>query len=106
MSALWAEETRYAQFTQRARDYTKCFNSIWNKVKDFTYPAVSIFSGKEFNDKLQAVFGDRQVEDLWIPSFYVTTDITNCRMRVHTQGLFICSLLPPYSLTFVHMFNS
>ncbi|KAA3680091.1 lysophospholipid hydrolase [Paragonimus westermani] len=86
MSALWAEETRYAQFTQRARDYTKCFNSIWNKVKDFTYPAVSIFSGKEFNDKLQAVFGDRQVEDLWIPSFYVTTDITNCRMRVHTQG--------------------
>ncbi|CAH8566335.1 unnamed protein product [Dicrocoelium dendriticum] len=86
MSALWAEETRYAQFTQRARDFTKCFNSVWKKVKDFTYPAVSIFSGREFNQQLETVFRDRQVEDLWVPSFYVTTDITNCRMRVHTQG--------------------
>ncbi|GAA27549.2 patatin-like phospholipase domain-containing protein 7 [Clonorchis sinensis] len=86
MSALWAEETRYAQFTQRARVFTTCFASIWNKVKDFTYPAVSIFSGKEFNEQLKSVFKDRQVEDLWIPSFYVTTDITNCRMRVHTHG--------------------
>lgn len=86
MSALWAEETRYAQFTQRARDFTKCFNSVWKKVKDFTYPAVSIFSGREFNQQLETVFKDRQIEDLWIPSFYVTTDITNCRMRVHTQG--------------------
>ncbi|TGZ75511.1 hypothetical protein CRM22_000326 [Opisthorchis felineus] len=86
MSALWAEETRYAQFTQRARVFTTCFASIWNKVKDFTYPAVSIFSGKEFNEQLKSVFKDRQVEDLWIPSFYVTTDITNCRVRVHTHG--------------------
>lgn len=45
MSALWAEETRFAQFTQRARKFTDSLNSIWNKVKDFTYPAVSIFSG-------------------------------------------------------------
>ncbi|TPP58576.1 Patatin phospholipase domain-containing protein 7 [Fasciola gigantica] len=86
MSALWAEETRFAQFTQRARNFTETLNSIWNRVKDFTYPAVSIFSGKEFNNQLEKVFGERQVEDLWIPSFYVTTDITNCKMRVHTQG--------------------
>ncbi|VDP68865.1 unnamed protein product [Echinostoma caproni] len=86
MSALWAEETRFAQFTQRAKKFTDSLNSIWNRVKDFTYPAVSIFSGKEFNAQLEKVFGERQVEDLWIPSFYITTDITNCKMRVHTQG--------------------
>lgn len=49
MGALWADETRVAQFTQRARNFTNCFNSIWKKIKDFTYPAVSIFSGKNLN---------------------------------------------------------
>ncbi|CAH8434435.1 unnamed protein product [Heterobilharzia americana] len=86
MGALWADETRVAQFTQRARNFTNCFNSIWNKIKDFTYPAVSIFSGKELNNQLISVFHDRQIEDFWIPCFCVTTDITNCKMRIHTQG--------------------
>ncbi|CAH8449541.1 unnamed protein product [Schistosoma rodhaini] len=86
MGALWADETRVAQFTQRARDFTNCFNSIWKKIKDFTYPAVSIFSGKELNRQLQSIFHDRQIEDFWLPFFCVTTDITNCKMRIHTQG--------------------
>ncbi|CAH8459783.1 unnamed protein product [Schistosoma turkestanicum] len=86
MGALWADETRVAQFTQRARDFTNCFNSIWKKIKDFTYPAVSIFSGKELNRQLQSIFYDRQIEDFWLPFFCVTTDITNCKMRIHTQG--------------------
>ncbi|CAH8449608.1 unnamed protein product [Schistosoma rodhaini] len=86
MGALWADETRVAQFTQRARDFTNCFNSIWKKIKDFTYPAVSIFSGKELNRQLQSIFHDRQIEDFWLPFFCVTTDITNCKMRIHTQA--------------------
>ncbi|CAH8472415.1 unnamed protein product [Schistosoma intercalatum] len=86
MGALWADETRVAQFTQRARNFTNCFNSIWKKIKDFTYPAVSIFSGKELNRQLQSTFHDRQIEDFWLPFFCVTTDITNCKMRIHTQG--------------------
>ncbi|CAH8447385.1 unnamed protein product [Schistosoma bovis] len=87
MGALWADETRVAQFTQRARNFTNCFNSIWKKIKDFTYPAVSIFSGKELNRQLQSTFHDRQIEDFWLPFFCVTTDITNCKMRIHTQGV-------------------
>ncbi|KAK4473734.1 hypothetical protein MN116_003076 [Schistosoma mekongi] len=86
MGALWADETRVAQFTQRARNFTNCFNSIWKKIKDFTYPAVSIFSGKELNRQLQSTFHERQIEDFWLPFFCVTTDITNCKMRIHTQG--------------------
>ncbi|CAH8478766.1 unnamed protein product [Schistosoma haematobium] len=86
MGALWADETRVAQFTQRARNFTNCFNSIWKKIKDFTYPAVSIFSGKELNRQLQSTFHDRQIEDFWLPFFCVTTDITNCKMRIHTQA--------------------
>lgn len=86
IGALWAEETRTVQLTQRARDFSFKFKSIWAKLRDVTYPSVSIFSGREFNAHLEAIFKDRQIEDLWLPYFCVTTDISNCKMRVHTHG--------------------
>ncbi|KAL3316019.1 Neuropathy target esterase [Cichlidogyrus casuarinus] len=86
MGALWAEEPRIAPFTQRAREFCSSFTSLWAKLKDLTYPTVSIFSGREFNSALKTVFKNRQIEDLWLPFFCITTDITNCKMRVHSNG--------------------
>jgi lysophospholipid hydrolase len=35
---------------------------------------------------IEGVFGDRQIEDLWIPFFCVSTDITDSKKVVHTHG--------------------
>ncbi|VDM01042.1 unnamed protein product, partial [Schistocephalus solidus] len=43
-------------------------------------------SGYEFNVHIETIFKDRQIEDLWIPYFCITTDISNCKMRIHTNG--------------------
>ncbi|BHF73225.1 hypothetical protein SprV_0401630300 [Sparganum proliferum] len=86
VGALWAEETRVAQCSQRARDFALVFKSVWPKVRDLTYPTVSLFSGHEFNLHIETIFKDRQIEDLWIPYFCITTDISNCKMRIHTNG--------------------
>uniref|UniRef100_A0A5K3F6B5 Swiss cheese n=1 Tax=Mesocestoides corti TaxID=53468 RepID=A0A5K3F6B5_MESCO len=86
IGAMWAEETRVAEFSQRSRDFALVFKSIWPKIRDLTYPTVSLFSGYEFNAYIEATFKDRQIEDLWLPYFCVTTDISNCKMRVHTSG--------------------
>ncbi|VUZ48860.1 unnamed protein product [Hymenolepis diminuta] len=86
IGAMWAEETRVAQLSQRSRDFAIVFKSIWPKLRDITYPTVSLFSGYEFNTHIEATFKDRQIEDLWLPYFCVTTDISNCKMRVHTSG--------------------
>ena len=32
------------------------------------------------------MFDDKQIEDLWLPYFCITTDITSSKMRVHTNG--------------------
>jgi lysophospholipid hydrolase len=53
---------------------------------DLTYPVTSMFTGAGFNQTLCDVFGDAQIEDLWLPYFTVTTDITSSQMRVHTHG--------------------
>ncbi|KAM7535792.1 hypothetical protein Aperf_G00000092904 [Anoplocephala perfoliata] len=86
IGAMWAEETRVAQLSQRSGDYFTALNSIWSNLRDITYPTVSLMSGRKFNKNLEAAFKDRQIEDLWLPYFCVTTDITNCKMRIHTSG--------------------
>lgn len=55
---------------------------------DLTYPVTSMFSGKDFNKTIQATFGDTYIEDLWLPYFIITTDITDSCMRTHTHGLY------------------
>lgn len=55
-------------------------------VLDLTYPITSMFSGAGFNRSICSVFKDRQIEDLWLPYFAITTDISASAMRVHTDG--------------------
>lgn len=59
----------------------------WGRqLLDLTYPITSMFSGKDFNKTIRDTFGDVYIEDLWIPYFTLTTDITASCARVHTHG--------------------
>lgn len=86
--------------------------SMMKAVLDLTYPITSMFSGAGFNRSICSVFKDRQIEvlpgapaqrvgagslravplspvlpqDLWLPYFAITTDISASAMRVHTDG--------------------
>ena len=46
IGALWCEERRLTQFTQRAREWCFEMSSLWRKVLDLTYPATSMFTGQ------------------------------------------------------------
>jgi len=60
---------------------------LWRQLVDLTYPVTSMFSGAGFNTMIRETFGeDSQMEDLWLPYFTVTTDITSSSMRLHTHG--------------------
>ncbi|KFQ99678.1 Neuropathy target esterase, partial [Nipponia nippon] len=86
IGALYAEERSAVRTKQRAREWAKCMNSVFETVLDLTYPITSMFSGSAFNASINKVFQDKQIEDLWLPYFNVTTDITASAMRVHTDG--------------------
>nr|KAF6402108.1 patatin like phospholipase domain containing 6 [Rousettus aegyptiacus] len=60
--------------------------SVLEPVLDLTYPVTSMFTGSAFNRNIHRVFQDKQIEDLWLPYFNVTTDITASAMRVHKDG--------------------
>uniref|UniRef100_A0A8V5GVX0 lysophospholipase n=1 Tax=Melopsittacus undulatus TaxID=13146 RepID=A0A8V5GVX0_MELUD len=86
IGALYAEERCADSTRQRARDWAQCMNSVFATVLDLTYPITSMFSGSAFNNSIHKVFQDKQIEDLWLPYFNVTTDITASAMRVHTDA--------------------
>lgn len=76
--------------------------SFWRKLLDLTYPITSMFTGEKqifvlgkkqpeylgasFNETIEEALLDVQIEDLWIPYFCITTDISASKMRVHTTG--------------------
>ncbi|XP_051748594.1 patatin-like phospholipase domain-containing protein 7 [Ctenopharyngodon idella] len=86
IGALYAEERNVSRMTVRARQWAMDFGSIFKKITDLTYPVTSMFTGASFNSSISGIFRDKQIEDLWIPYFNITTDITASSMRVHTYG--------------------
>ncbi|CAD7685676.1 unnamed protein product [Nyctereutes procyonoides] len=86
IGALYAEERSASRTKQRAREWAKSMTSVMEPVLDLTYPVTSMFTGSAFNRSIHRVFQDKQIEDLWLPYFNVTTDITASAMRVHKDG--------------------
>ncbi|XP_026826275.1 neuropathy target esterase sws isoform X4 [Ooceraea biroi] len=87
MGALWCMEKNITTTTQKAREWSRKMTQWWRQILDLTYPMTSMFSGRDFNKTIQQTFGDTYVEDLWLPYFTITTDITDSCMRTHRHGL-------------------
>lgn len=62
-----------------------CYN-LTAKQKYSVMLVCQTVAGSSFNKGIERVFKDRQIEDLWIPYYCITTDITASKMRVHTAG--------------------
>ncbi|XP_056288495.1 patatin-like phospholipase domain-containing protein 7a isoform X3 [Pseudoliparis swirei] len=86
MGALYAEDRSHSRMRMRAKEWAMEMTSVFKKVLDLTYPVTSMFSGAAFNTSISNVFKSKQIEDLRIPYFNITTDITASAMRVHTDG--------------------
>ncbi|MFZ2869691.1 patatin-like phospholipase family protein, partial [Zavarzinia sp.] len=57
-----------------------------NPVNDFTLPLVALTAGRRVTRRLREAFGERRIEDLWLPYYGVTTNLTEGRLAVHRDG--------------------
>jgi NTE family protein/lysophospholipid hydrolase len=53
---------------------------------DLTLPISSLLAGKKLNRVLHQRLGDGAIEDLWLPFFCVSTDLSRAKMIVHERG--------------------
>jgi NTE family protein len=55
---------------------------------DFTIPAVALSSGARLNARLKTLCGETlRQEDMWIPTVFVSANLTEATTHVHSKGL-------------------
>jgi len=73
-------------------------------LNDYTLPLIALIRGLKVDARLIEHFGERNIEDLWLPFFCVSSNLTTGTTHVHRQGklwralrasLAIPGLLPP-----------
>lgn len=57
-----------------------------NYLNDYTIPRISLISARKFMQRLFEIFGDLRIEDLALPFFCVSTNITRACEAVHDRG--------------------
>ncbi len=75
-----------------------------HRLLDYTIPVVSLLKGGRISRNIEQSFDGRDIEDLWLPFYCVSTNLTKSRPEVHRRGstalavrasLAIPGVLPP-----------
>jgi NTE family protein len=78
VAARWTDEELVERFRSAFVDR--------NPLSDYTMPFVSLFRGRRVTTLLRSAFGDKDIEDLVLPFFCVTANLTTSTADIHTNG--------------------
>lgn len=62
-----------------------CYQSL--SLKNFVWPVISLLSGDPATKTNQQLFGDLLIEDLWLPFFCISSNLSTHQEVVHRNGL-------------------
>jgi len=104
VGGLYAREGDLLSAAGRTKQFSSRMGNIWRTLSDVTYPLVAYTTGHEFNRSIYKAFYDLHIEDMWLPYFCNTTNITSSLMEIHETGyawrfirasMTLVGLLPP-----------
>jgi NTE family protein len=72
-------------YAQMVENYRVCFVDT-NPLSDWTLPLVSLRAGRKVSRLLREAFGEGDIEDLPIPFFCVSSNLTAGALEVHEHG--------------------
>jgi NTE family protein/lysophospholipid hydrolase len=58
-----------------------------NPMADYTLPIVALLTTHKLGRVLEMMFGDVHIEDLWLPYFCISSNLSRGQLMVHRQGL-------------------
>ena len=56
------------------------------RLRDYTLPIVSLLKGGRISRSIEHTFGSWDIEDLWLPFYCVSTNLTTSQLEVHRRG--------------------
>ncbi len=59
---------------------------------DYTLPIVSLIQARKFTDLLHELFGQTRIEDVWLPFWCLSSNLTRAEKIVHRDGLLAAAL--------------
>jgi len=98
VAARWSDE-------ELAERFHRAFVQS-NPLRDYTFPIVSLFRGRQVTRLLRTAFGEKDIEDLIMPFFCVTANLTSSSADIHQTGrlwrwlrgsVAIPGVLPPFN---------
>ena len=82
MAGLIAMGHDFQTMVERARESFTAFEI----VRDLTPPLIALMSGASLGKVTRALFGDVLIEDLWLPYFCVSSNLSRAEVIVHDRG--------------------
>jgi NTE family protein len=82
VGAGWAAGWSYEEMIERFR---RSFVDS-NPLGDYTLPFISLVAGRRVGRRLRAEFGEMHVEDLQLPYFCVSANLTSGQAAIHRRG--------------------
>lgn len=59
---------------------------LFHGILDYTLPLVSLLKGEKASTSIRERFEGWAIEDLWLPYFCISTNLTQGRMQIHRRG--------------------
>ncbi|MEM8619792.1 MAG: cyclic nucleotide-binding domain-containing protein [Actinomycetota bacterium] len=59
---------------------------LFHRLLDYTLPVVSLLKGERIAQSIDEVFGSWDIEDMWVPFYCVSTNLTSSSLEVHRSG--------------------
>lgn len=86
--ALYGIAMSYSDFDFEKVD-ALCAEAARRKLttNDYSFPLLSVMSGKKLARFIRKMFGDTDLEDIWVNSYCVSTNFSSNNAKVHDRGL-------------------
>ena len=86
--ALYGIGMSHSDFSKEKID-ALCAESVRRKLtsNDYSWPLVSMMSGKKLVGFMKDLFGDSHLEDIWVNSYCVSANFSTSGTKVHDRGL-------------------
>jgi len=86
MGSFVGAEHAFGMSPERMIDLNRNLFSSTGLALDLTLPLLSFTTGKGYSERLKKLFGDVAIEDLWIPYFCVSSNISRAERAIHRFG--------------------
>mgnify|MGYP001171133499 CR=1 FL=1 len=84
VGGLWSLHRDFLRVSKISSDWFRFMTRPLKHIFSLTYPITSLFTGYSFNEGIRFCFPEpTTIEDLWLPYYCVSTDISTSTERVH-----------------------